>query len=192
MVECIHRQAEKLKVDIRFDSQAYQVKATGSCRQIHKFQGYLTSLVVHQLHLNPAHFLLNTAAPLEQPGATGALSPNPSGGNSYANFSPDILVLMPKLREIPRLKYLPEEGRVEVAGISSEERENIISKFQEAYQNIVTNCQLKTDTLELPPNLKAKNIVKLLLEFNKKYHQCHLLQQHFSFCQNFVHFIMSV
>ena len=176
MVECIQRQAEKLKIDIRFDYQTYQVKASGSCRQIHKFQEYLTSLAVHQLHLNPAHLLLNTAAPLEQPGATGTSSPDdedPSGSNSYGNFSPDVLILMPKLREIPGLKYFPEKGRVEVAGVSSEEREKIISKFQETYQQIVTNRQLKTDTLELPPTSKAENIVKLLSEFNEKYHQCH-------------------
>ena len=56
---------------------------------------------------------------------------------------------MSKLRQIPGLVYHPEEGRLEVTAATQEEREKCISIFQQIYQQIVNNRQLKSHSIKI-------------------------------------------
>ena len=85
-----------------------------------------------------------------------------SSNNIFANLNPDVLLLMPKLETFRGIQYFPQEGRVEVTATDSEERNKVISNFQESYQNIVSNCQLKTGTLELAATCKPQEISEII------------------------------
>ena len=146
----------------------------GNCSQVHKFREYFAALcikqVLHNTDLKPSvddtTALLNVTDPLADNTAS-------SSNNIFANLSPDVLLLMPKLKTIRGILYFPQEGRIEVTATDSEERNKVISNFQESYQNIVSNRQLKTGTLELPATCKPQQISEIIDQFNDKYHQCY-------------------
>ena len=93
----------------------------------------------------------------------------------FAGLSKDVLVLMPKAGEgrFKMMKFFPEEGKVVVLAASEEEQEKCIQQFQETYQDIIKNRQLKSGDLEVPPSFPVEETFGLLDEFNGKYNQCH-------------------
>ena len=174
----IQKQAQALGVQVAFEQTT--VRAFGNCKQIHKFREYLAELTLQAV----LHTSLSTE---ELVGEKGGMEVPPEGmvvpedghnskvtqNNSFPDLSPDVLLLMSKLRQIPDLVYHPEEGRVEVTATTQEEREKCISIFQQAYQQIVNNRQLKSESLELSQPYPPEQMEKVLQEFNEKYHQCY-------------------
>ena len=174
----IQKQAQALGVQVNLEQTT--VRAFGNCKQIHKFREYLAELTLQAvLHTSLSiEELVGEKGGMEVPPESMVV---PEGGsnskvtqnNSFPDLSPDVLLLMSKLRQIPDLVYHPEEGRVEVTAATQEEREKCISIFQQAYQQIVNNRQLKSESLELSQPYPPEQLGKVLQEFNEKYHQCY-------------------
>ena len=82
---------------------------------------------------------------------------------------------MPKVREdcSKNMQFFPEEGKVNVLASSEEEQEQYITQFQNTYQDIIKNHQLKYGSLEIPPSFQMENMFDLLEEFDGRYSQCH-------------------
>ena len=173
----IQKQAQALGVQVAFEQTT--VRAFGNCKQIHKFREYLAELTLQAvLHTSPStEELVGGKGGIEVPpesmvpedGSNSKVTQN----NSFPDLSPDVLLLMSKLKQIPDLVYHPKEGRVEVTAATQEEREKCISIFQQAYQQIVNNRQLKSESLELSQPYPPEQMEKVLQEFNEKYHQCY-------------------
>ena len=174
----IQKQAQVLGVQVNLEQTT--VRAFGNCKQINKFREYLAELTLQAV----LHTSLSTEELVGKKGGMEVPPENmvvPEGGsnskvtqnNSFPDLSPDVLLLMSKLRQIPDLVYHPEEGRVEVTAATQEEREKCISIFQQAYQQIVNNRQLKSESLELSQPYPPEQLGKVLQEFNEKYHQCY-------------------
>ena len=94
---------------------------------------------------------------------------------TFTGLSKDVLLLMPKVREdcSKNMQFFPEEGKVVVLASSEEEREQCITQFQNTYQEIIKNRQLKSGSLKIPPAFQIENMFDVLEEFNSKYDQCH-------------------
>ena len=94
---------------------------------------------------------------------------------AFTGLSKDVLLLMSKVSEgrFKMMKFFPEEGKAVVLATSEEESEKCISQFQEAYQDIIRNRQLKSGKLEVPAGFHMDDMFSLLDEFNGKYNQCH-------------------
>ena len=105
-------------------------------------------------------------------GATGGSSEE---SKVFTGLSKDVLLLMPKVNEgrFKMMQFIPEEGKVVILATSEEESEKYISQFQEAYQDIIKNCQLKSGNLEVPASFPVEGMFGLLDECNDKYNQCH-------------------
>ena len=82
---------------------------------------------------------------------------------------------MPKVRDdcSKNMKFFPEEGKAIILASSEEEQEQCITQFQNGYQEIIKNRQLKSGSLEIPPSFQMENMFALLEEFDGKYSQCH-------------------
>uniref|UniRef100_A0A1X7TAA5 Uncharacterized protein n=1 Tax=Amphimedon queenslandica TaxID=400682 RepID=A0A1X7TAA5_AMPQE len=82
---------------------------------------------------------------------------------------------MPKVREdcSKNMQFFPEKGKVVVLASSEEEREQCITQFQNTYQEIIKNRQLKSGSLEIPPAFQMGNMFDLLEECDAKYSLCH-------------------
>ena len=112
--------------------------------------------------------------PTEGGGAAGGSSEE---SKFFTGLSKDVLLLMSKVGEgrfkMMNLKFFPEEGKVVVLATSKEEQEKCISQFQETYQDIIKNRQLKSGDLEVPASFPVEKMFSLLDEFNGRYNQCH-------------------
>ena len=93
----------------------------------------------------------------------------------FSGLSKDVLLLMSKVSKdcFKMLQLIPKEGKVVILATSEEESEKCISQFQEAYQDIIKNRQLKSGDLEVPASFPVEEMFSLLDEFNDKYNQCH-------------------
>ena len=93
----------------------------------------------------------------------------------FTGLSKDVLLLISKVNEdrFKMMQFFPEEGKVVVLATSEEEQEKCIQQFQEMYQDIIKNRQLKTGDLEVPASFPMEKMFSLLDEFNDKYNQCH-------------------
>ena len=93
----------------------------------------------------------------------------------FSGLSKDVLLLMSKFSEghFKMMKFFPEEGKAVMLATSEEESEKCISQFQEAYQDIIKNRQLKSGKLEVPASFHMDDMFSLLDEFDGKYNQCH-------------------
>ena len=94
---------------------------------------------------------------------------------TLTGLSKVVLLLMHKVREdcSKNMQFFPEEGKVIILASSEEELEQCITQFQNTYQEIITNRQLKSGSLEIPPSFQMENMSDLLQEFDGKYNQCH-------------------
>ena len=93
----------------------------------------------------------------------------------FTGLSKDVLLLTSKVSEgrFKMMKFFPEEGKIVVLAASEEEQEKCVQQFQETYQDIIKNRQLKSGDLEVPPSFPMEEMFSLLDEFNGKYNQCH-------------------
>ena len=100
---------------------------------------------------------------------------SPEESKVFTGLSKDVLLLMPKVSEgrFKMMKFFPEEGKVVVLATSEEEQEKCITQFQETYQDIIKNRQLKSGNLEVPASFPVEEMFSLLDEFNDKYNRCH-------------------
>ena len=183
----------KLSLTLKVDSD--NIKVRGSCSQVHKFREYLVNLLT-EYHLRlPQHEVSqpSTLIPQENSQPHEHFTPHPptdsteEGGGAaggtcsseeskvFTGLSKDVLLLMPKVNEgrFKMMEFLPEEGKVVVLATSEEEQEKCISQFQETYQGIIKNRQLKSGDLEVPTSFPVEKTFGLLDEFNGKYNQCH-------------------
>ena len=105
----------------------------------------------------------------------GAAGGSPEESKVFTGLSKDVLLLMPKVSEgrFKMMKFFPEEGKVVVLATSEEEQEKCITQFQETYQDIIKNRQLKSGNLEVPASFPVEEMFSLLDEFNDKYNRCH-------------------
>ena len=112
--------------------------------------------------------------PTEGGGAAGGSTEE---SKVFTGLSKDVLLLMSKVNEgrFKMMQFFPEEGKVVVLATSEEESEKCISQFQETYQGIIKNRQLKSGNLEIPASFHMGDMFSLLDEFNDKYNQCHFL-----------------
>ena len=105
----------------------------------------------------------------------GTLSSS-SSGQRFTGLSPDVLSLLDKLPEgeIPGVQYNVKEGVVCIDSESKEELEDRISKFQEAYQSILSSSsrRLKVEVVEVPGFLDHTQAASIVASFSEKYTQC--------------------
>lgn len=169
MVNDLALQARKLGLTIDIQLPTCSVRVCGSCIDISKYRHYLSTLTVHSvLHLPEL-----TNQIVDQSGPHGLENPTPSNDTSvFSNFSPDVLLLMPKIKPIPGVKFYPDKGSVEFIADNPEEREGMISAFQEAYQRIIQNTQFKSGTVEVPPSFDDEKVEALLVKYNERYDNC--------------------
>ena len=184
-------QGEKLAVQIK--NKGNIVKVRGSCSQVYKFRQYLANLLTENIlgfpsqhaQYNPqAMHTHNTVNPVPEQvpheggsneGAAATGSGSAGDGKTFTGLSKDVLLLMPKVREdcSKNMQFFPEEGKVVVLASSEEEQEQCITQFQNTYQEIIKNRQLKSGSLEIPPAFQIENMFDVLEEFDAKYSQCH-------------------
>ena len=182
-------QGEKLSVQPKLKGNILKVR--GSCSQVYKFRQYLVNLLTekrltlpsHHAQPNQAIHTHDTASPVPEQvpdeGGSNEAAATGSGsagdGRTFTGLSKDVLLLMPKVREgcSKNMKFFPEEGKVIVLASSEEEQEQCITQFQNTYQEIIKNRQLKSGSLEIPPSFQMENMFDLLEEFGGKYNQCH-------------------
>ncbi|XP_019856835.1 PREDICTED: uncharacterized protein LOC109585277 [Amphimedon queenslandica] len=185
-------QGEKLSVQLEFKGN--NVKVCGSCSQVYKFRQYLANLLTENiLALPPSHHAQhnpqaihthNTVNPVPEQvppeggsneGAAATGGSSAGDGKTFTGLSKDVLLLMPKVRKdcSKNMQFFPEEGKVIVLASSEEEREQCITQFQNSYQEIIKNRQLKSGSLEIPPAFQIENMFGLLEDFDSKYSQCH-------------------
>ena len=112
--------------------------------------------------------------PTEGGGAAGGSTEE---SKVFTGLSKDVLLLMSRVSKdrFKMMQFFPEEGKVVVLATSEEESEKCISQFQETYQGIIKNRQLKSGNLEIPASFHMDEMFSLLDEFNDKYNQCHFL-----------------
>ena len=182
-------QGEKLAVQLRYKENILEVH--GSCSQVYKFRQYLVNLLTenilgshHTQHNPQAMHTHSTVNPVPEQvpheggsnEGTAATGSGSSGdGKTFTGLSKDVLLLMPKVREdcSKSMKFFPEEGKVVVLASSEEEQEQCITQFQNSYQEIIKNRQLKSGSLEIPPAFQMESMFDVLEEFDAKYSQCH-------------------
>ena len=92
----------------------------------------------------------------------------------FSNLSPDALALLEKNSEEEMLgvSYYTKAGRVQIEGQSKSELEDRISRFQSAYQSILTPRRLKAEPVPVPPALDDAQVTLMVASFNSKYTQC--------------------
>ena len=183
-------QGEKLSVQPKL-KLGNILEVRGSCSQVYKFRQYLVHLLTekrlalpsHHAQPNQAIHTHNATNPVPEQvpdeGGSNEAAATGSGsagdGKTFTGLSKDVLLLMPKVREgcSKNMKFFPEEGKVIVLASSEEEQEQCITQFQNTYQDIIKNRQLKSGSLEIPPSFQMENMFALLEEFDGKYSQCH-------------------
>ncbi|XP_003390861.1 PREDICTED: uncharacterized protein LOC100631422 [Amphimedon queenslandica] len=184
-------QGEKLSIQLK--TKGNIVKVRGSCSQMYKFRQYLANLLTenilalppsHHAHHNQAIHAHSTINPVPEQvpheggsneGAAATGGSSAGDGKTFTGLSKDVLLLMPKIRQdcSKNMQFFPEEGKVVVLAFSEEEQEQCITQFQNTYQEIIKNRQLKSGSLEIPPAFQIENMFGLLDEFDAKYSQCH-------------------
>ena len=92
----------------------------------------------------------------------------------FSNLSPDALALLEKNseEEMPGVQYNTKAGMVQIEGQSKSELEDRISRFQSAYQSILTPRRLKAEPVQVPPTLNEAQVTAMVASFNEKYTQC--------------------
>ena len=181
MVQNMSRQAGKLQLQITASGgNPARIEVRGSCNQIRKFREFLSSSCVQRLlHSAELSIVLPTCEPMLSHSSMpledmANSSPSAAPNNIYKDLNSDVLLLMSKVTVIHGLIYYPNEGCVEVTATDPEEREKVVSKFQESYQHIAgSNNQFKVDTIELPPTFNPEEIPRVLETFNQRYQQCY-------------------
>ena len=177
-----------MKLSLAIKVNCDSIKVRGSCSQVSKFREYLVKRLT-EYHLSlPQHEVLQPSTlPQENSQPHEHSSPHPtndSGGAAgyspeeskvFTGLSKDVLLLMSKVGEgrFKMMKFFPKEGKVVVLAASEEESEKCITQFQETYQDIIKNRQLKSGNLEIPASFHMDDMFSLLDEFNDKYNQCH-------------------
>ena len=179
-----------MSLEIKINSDS--IKVRGSCSQVAKFREYLVKrLTEYHLRL-PQHEVSQHSTlipqensqphehstphpPNEPTEGGGAAGYSPEESKVFAGLSKDVLLLMSKVNEgrFKMMQFFPEEGKVVVLATSEEESEKCISQFQETYQGIIKNRQLKSGNLEIPASFHMDDMFSLLDEFDGKYNQCH-------------------
>lgn len=105
---------------------------------------------------------------------------SPSSSMSvYGDFSPDALALLEKLPEgsIDGVHYDWMTGRVFIDQEPPSKEEERISKFQDAYQGIVSTRKLKVECISVPVVVASDELDNLTIRYNATYNQCVFIRQ---------------
>ncbi len=91
----------------------------------------------------------------------------------YDNMSPDALSLLEKLPigQIEGVYYNPRAGEVTINKETTEKEEERITKFQTAYQSIVSR-KVKTIEVPIPATMSPDALANLVHQYNQTYDQC--------------------
>ena len=115
--------------------------------------------------------------------ASGVTSPhsNPTSstdqesgsGQSFSKMSPDVLALLQKLPEgdIPGVQYDLRASTIHIKCQAPEDQEDRITRFQAAYQGIITSPSFKVEAFKLPPTVNSAQAAALVSRFNDQYTQ---------------------
>ena len=91
----------------------------------------------------------------------------------YDNMSPDALALLEKLPigQIEGVYYNPTAGKVLIDKESAEKEDERITKFQTAYQSILSR-KVKTIEVPIPATVSPDALANLIHQYNQTYDQC--------------------
>ena len=122
----------------------------------------------------PDDHLQETPAGGMESDSLSALSPGSETRQVFSNLSPDALALLEKNSEEEMLgvRYNTKAGSVQIEGQSKSELEDRISRFQSAYQSILTPRRLKAEPVPVSPALGDAQVTSIVASFNDKYNQC--------------------
>ncbi len=105
--------------------------------------------------------------------AATAMSLTTAAQSSYDNMSPDALALLEKLPigQIEGVYYDSRAGRVLIDKETPEKEDKRITKFQTAYQSIVSK-KVKSIEVPIPATVSSDALANLVHQYNKTYDQC--------------------
>ncbi|XP_019862904.1 PREDICTED: uncharacterized protein LOC109591660, partial [Amphimedon queenslandica] len=175
------KQLEEVRIVLAAEKEKLITEYVEECK---KATAVIQTNLPHHAQHNQAMHTHNTVNPVPEQvpheggsneGAAATGGSSAGDGKTFTGLSKDVLLLMPKVREdcSKNMQFFPEEGKAIIIASSEEEREQCVMQFQNTYQEIIKNRQLKSGSLEIPPAFQIENMFGLLDEFEAKYSQCH-------------------
>ena len=165
--------ANKWKLHYTRAADVIQVKGQFDC--VHHFRMELEAYGKEKLVSRDPRIPSIPAQPGDlEPSPTPIDSSSDDSGQIFKNMSPDVLALLAKQPggEIPGVHYDIKAGTVHIDSRSKEELEDRISKFQAAYQGIISSGRVKAEAVEVPQNWSDAQATTIVDQFNEKYNQC--------------------
>ncbi|XP_019861652.1 PREDICTED: TNF receptor-associated factor 5-like, partial [Amphimedon queenslandica] len=171
------KQLEEVKIVLAAEKEQLITEYAEECK---KATAVIQTYLPHHAQHNQAIHTHNTVNPVPEQvppeggsneGAAATGGSSAGDGKTFTGLSKVILLLMPKIREdcCKNMQFFPEEGKAIIIASSEEEREQCVIQFQNTYQEIIKNRQLKSSSLEIPPAFQMENMFDLLEEFDAKY-----------------------
>ena len=92
--------------------------------------------------------------------------------DAHPDLLPDVLAIMEKVPagQIPGVNYWPKTGTIYID--KNANKDDVVSKFQKEYQNIITGKKLKVEDIDVPNDIPEASISKFVEDFNNRYSCC--------------------